>query len=98
MSDVIEGAVKALNAKLDGAGLDGAAKFVISGEGAVLIDESGASAADADTPADCTLTADTETFRDLLDGALNPTAAFMTGKLRIEGSMGLAMKLGGLLA
>lgn len=96
MSDLVEAAVKALNAKLDGGGIDGAVKFVIADEGAVRIDEAGASADDA--PADCTLTADADTFRDLLGGALNPTAAFMTGRLQIEGDMALAMKLGSILA
>ena len=33
----------------------------------------------------------------LLDGQLDPTWAFTTGKLKVEGSMGLAMKLAGLL-
>lgn len=96
MSDLVEAAVKALNAKLDGAGIDGSVKFLIEDEGAVRIDAAGASADDA--PADCTLAADADTFRDLLGGALNPTAAFMTGRLRVEGDMGLAMKLGSLLA
>ncbi len=96
MSNVVEAAVKALNAKLDGEGMDGSVKFVIEGEGSVRIDENGASADDAD--ADCTLTADRETFEGMLTGDVNPTAAFMSGRLRIEGDMGLAMKLGSILA
>ena len=34
----------------------------------------------------------------MLDGALDPTGAFMGGRLTIEGDMGLAMKLASLLA
>jgi putative sterol carrier protein len=94
MSDVVNSAVKALNERLTG-GLDGTAKFVIENEGTVLIDENGASAEDA--PADCTLYASAETFRGMLDGDINPTAAFISGKLRIEGDMGLAMRLGSVL-
>lgn len=96
MSQVVTEAVAALNAKMDGAGFDGSAKFVIEGEGAVLIDANGASASDAD--ADVTLTASTETFKAILDGELNPTTAFMTGKLTVDGDMGEAMKLAGVLS
>lgn len=59
------------------------------------IDELGASA-DAGE-ADCIITASAETFQGLLAGDLSPTAAFMTGKLKVEGDMGLAMKLGSVL-
>ena len=95
MSEIVEAAVKSLNARLGGDGLDGSVKFVIEGEGAVRIDAAGASADDG--AADCTVTADAETFQSLLDGDLDPTAAFMGGKLRVEGDMGLAMKLGSIL-
>jgi putative sterol carrier protein len=37
-------------------------------------------------------------FKAILDGELNPTTAFMTGKLSVDGSMGLAMKLGSALS
>lgn len=95
MSDVIEAAVAALNEKLEG-GFDGSAKFVIEGEGAIVADGAGVRAADDDT--DVTLSADAETFQAILEGELNPTAAFMSGKLTVEGDMGTAMKLGGQLA
>ncbi len=95
MSDVITAAVAALNAKLDG-GLDGTAKFVLEGEGAIIVDANGARAGDEE--ADVTLTADTETFQSIMAGDLNPTAAFMSGKLSVDGDMGMAMKLGAVLA
>ncbi len=94
MSQVIDAAVAALAAKLTGP-LGGVAKFVIEGEGAVMID--GETVRAGDDPADVTLTANTETFRAILDGDLNPTTAFMTGRLSVDGSMGLAMKLGSVL-
>lgn len=98
MSDAVATAVAALNDRLGGDGLsDGSILFVIEDEGAVLIDGDGARAADGET-ADCTLTAGADTFRDLLDGALDPTSAFMGGRLRIEGDMSLAMKLASILA
>ncbi|MBF9034731.1 sterol carrier family protein [Rhodobacterales bacterium HKCCE2091] len=94
MSQVIDAAVAALSAKLDG-GFDGSAKFVIEDEGAIMVDGGGVRAGDED--ADVTLTADAATFQDILAGDLNPTAAFMGGRLKIDGDMGQAMKLGGAL-
>ena len=96
MSDIVQQAVAILNAKMNGEGFDGTAKFVFSGIGAVMIDGNGARA--GDEAADVTLTATPEVFKEILDGARNPTAAFMTGKLSVDGDMGMAMKLSGLLA
>lgn len=95
MSDIVSEAVTALNEKMSGADFDGTAKFDIEGEGAVMIDSSGARAADED--ADVTLMADAETFKEILDGETNPTSAFMTGKLKVDGDMGMAMKLAAVL-
>jgi len=95
MSEVIDGAVKALNEKMGGEGFSSTAKFVIEGEGSVMVDGDGARA--GDEPADVTLTADAETFQAMMDGGINPTAAFMTGKLSVDGDMGLAMQLGAVL-
>jgi putative sterol carrier protein len=41
----------------------------------------------------CTVTISAADFQALVAGKLNPTTAFMTGKLKIKGDMGLAMKL-----
>lgn len=91
MSDVISTAVAALAKKLPN-GFDGVAKFVLVGEGSIMVDPSGARA--GDEPSDVTLTAEPEVFQAMLAGEMNPTTAFMTGKLAVEGSMGLAMQLG----
>ncbi len=98
MSKVIDTAVAALSARLAG-GFEGVAKLVIPGEGAIMIDGAGVRAADeaADEAADVTLTADVAVFEQLLAGDLSAASAFMTGKLAVEGSMGLAMKLGAVL-
>ena len=94
MSDVVTEAVAALNEK-DLSGFDGTAKFDIEDEGCVMVDSSGARAGDEE--ADVTLSADASTFKAILDGEENPTAAFMTGKLKVDGDMGTAMKLSGVL-
>jgi putative sterol carrier protein len=95
MSAVVDEAVARLAEKMGGKGFDGTAKFVISGEGALMIDGSGVHAGDAE--ADVTLTASAAVFQALLDGDLNPAGAFMSGKLSVEGDMGLAMRLGSVL-
>ncbi len=43
--------------------------------------------------ADCTINLDADVFGKLLSRDLNPMTAFMTGKFKIEGDMGVAMKL-----
>ena len=96
MSDVISAAVAALNEKMDGGFAAGTAKFAIEGEGAIIVDGAGARAGDDE--ADVTLTADADTFQAMMEGELNPTAAFMTGKLTVDGDMGMAMQLGAALS
>ncbi|WP_415402401.1 SCP2 sterol-binding domain-containing protein [Tateyamaria sp. SN3-11] len=96
MSDTVNEAVAVLNEKLAGADFSGTAKFDIEGEGAVMMDSTGARA--ADEGADVTLSADVDTFKAILSGETNPTSAFMTGKLKVDGDMGMAMKLASVLA
>lgn len=47
--------------------------------------------------AKCTITIKGEDLAALVDKKLNPQMAFMTGKLKIKGDMGLALKLGNIL-
>jgi putative sterol carrier protein len=96
MSDAIDAAVTALNNKLAGSGFDAVAKFVLEGKGAIMVDGNGARVGDEE--ADVTLTATPDVFEAMLGGDLNPTAAFMSGKLSVDGDMGAAMRLGGLLS
>ena len=69
---------------------------MIEDEGAIVIDANGARAGDDDT--DVTLTASRDTFESILAGDLDPAAAFMSGRLSVDGDMGMAMKLGSVLA
>ncbi len=94
MSDMLNQAVEALNAKLDG-DFNGTAKFQINGEGAIMLDSDGARVGDDE--ADVTLIADADVFENILSGDQNPTTAFMTGKLSVEGDMGKAMALASVL-
>ena len=96
MSEFLEQAAAELNSKMGDDGFDGSAKFDIAGVGAIMLDGDGARVEDGE--ADVTLSADTDTFQEIFDGELNPTSAFMTGKLTVDGDMGLAMKLAAALA
>ncbi len=96
MSEIVNKAVVAIAAKMDEP-FEGSAKFVIEGEGAVVIDADGVRAGSEDEDTNVTLTASTETFQGILDGDVNPTMAFMSGKLKIDGSMTAAMKLASVL-
>lgn len=42
---------------------------------------------------DCQMTLSSDVFNQMVSGKLKPTSAFMSGKLKIKGNMGLAMKL-----
>ena len=77
------------------ADFDGTAKLNISDMGTIMLDGTGARIGDEE--ADVTLTADSDTFKSIFEGDMNPTSAFMTGKLAVDGDMGMAMKLASVL-
>ena len=83
--------MEALKEKMSENSFDGSAKFEIEGEGSIVINESKVYASDEET--DVTLKASVEIFQEIFNGELDPTAAFMTGKLKIDGDMGTAMRL-----
>ncbi len=43
--------------------------------------------------AQCTISMETADFVEMISGDLNPQMAFMTGKLRVAGDIGLAIKI-----
>lgn len=96
MSEFLEQAAAELNTKLAAADFDGTAKFDVAGEGSIVMDASGARV--SEEAADVTLSADADTFKAIFDGDMNPTSAFMSGKLSVDGDMGMAMKLAAVLA
>ena len=95
MSETLEAAAKALREKIGDGGFDGSVKFDIEDEGAIRINGSEVTTEDGD--AACTISASMDTFQDLFAGELDPTAAYMTGKIKIDGDMSVAMKLGQIL-
>ena len=83
-----------------GSGLGGTLKFDFGEAGSVLIDgksQPNSVSDGAGKNADCTISVSLETFERMVKGELDGTSAFMQGKLRVAGDMGLAMKLGPVL-
>lgn len=64
-------------------------------EGVVHIDLTGETAVvtNEDKDADCIVSTSIKTLLGLKDGSVNPMMAMMSGKIKIKGDMGLAMKL-----
>ena len=73
-------------------GFDTEVKFVINGKGSILLGPSGVRIGNSE--AKCTLAADAETFEQILSGSLDATMAYMSGRLRVFGELGVAMRLG----
>src|SRR4051812_11622786 len=77
-------------------GLGKTITFDLKGEGFIHVD--GGSVTNEDKPADVVITVAKSDLEDMAQGKLDPTMAFMSGKLKITGDMGVAMKLAPLLA
>ncbi|WP_422048527.1 SCP2 sterol-binding domain-containing protein [Shimia sp.] len=75
---------------------DNTLKFDCGADGVLVLADGTATTDDRDT--DCTVTISADNLNKLLAGDLKPTTALMLGKLKVSGDMGVAMKLGQLLA
>ena len=88
----------ALPARVDPAktaGMNNSFAFDIADVGAwtVTVADGVVSVAEGENDADCTISASEETLMKIASGEANPTTAYMTGKLKIKGDMGAALKL-----
>lgn len=76
-------------------------RLALHDEGSILIDATEpdvlVSEADEDTQADTVIRLSPDNMRKLLDGKLNAMWAYTIGQLKVEGSQGVALKLGSLL-
>lgn len=81
-------------------GLGKTLKFDFGDMGKIFVDgvSSPNTVSNDDKPADCTLQLGWEDFLNMSQGKLDPTMAFMQGKLKVLGDMSIAMKLQPILA
>ncbi len=103
MKEVVAGISATLqNNAAKNKGVNGVFQFDIGGDDPMTfyfkLDDGVPSVAEgaADSPS-ITITMTSPDFKDMIDGRLNGTMAFMSGKLKLKGDMGLAMKLESLL-
>ena len=77
------------------AGMNNSYLFDIEGAGKWLVDvrDGKVNVTEGGENADVVLSASQETFEKIASGEQNPTSAYMTGKLKVKGDMGAAMKL-----
>jgi putative sterol carrier protein len=67
--------------------IDGAGKWKVD------VDDGKVTVTEGDGEADATISASEETFQKIAAREQNATSAYMTGKLKVKGDMGAAMKL-----
>ena len=71
--------------------IEGAGSWRVESEGdRIVVTEGHASA-------DCVIRADEKTFLRIVSGEQSPMGAYMTGKVKVEGDLGLALRLRDLL-
>ncbi|MEL6696894.1 MAG: SCP2 sterol-binding domain-containing protein [Bacteroidota bacterium] len=70
-------------------------KFDLGDDGNIYLDGTGDNniVSESKEDADCVIQITKDNFENLLSGSLNPMAAFMGGKIKVKGDMGIAMKL-----
>ena len=98
MSEAVNEFFAALPSRVDPektAGMTNSYVFDIEGAGTwtVKVADGSVDVHDGDSGGDCTIATSAETFERIVRGEQNPTAAYMSGKLKIKGDMGAAMKL-----
>ena len=77
------------------AGMNNSFVFDIEGAGQWKVDvqDGTVKVTEGDEDGDVTITTSEETFEKITSGEQNATSAYMTGKLKVKGDMGAAMKL-----
>ena len=87
----VEDIAAKMRSRVEGSGFDRSVKLDTGGDGVIVID--GETISTSDAPADCTVKLSLDDLQSMVDGDLNPTSAFMSGKIKVEGDMSVAMAL-----
>ena len=84
-----------MRAKVEGSGFTKSVKFDCGADGVIFLDGKSTpnSCSNENREADCTVGITLADLQDMLAGKLQPTTAFMTGKLKVSGDMSVAMRL-----
>lgn len=79
--------------------LNATVKFVVDGDKIVYVDatQQPPVISNEDKAADCTVRVSSETFEDIISGKSSAAMAYMFGKIKIEGSMSVAMAISRIL-
>ncbi len=96
LQDIIEGLKEKIG---EDCGLSSVVKFDFGDQGSVILDATQVPnivSVDGADP-DCTMVISMDDFIAMAEGSLDGASAFMTGRLKVEGNMGIAMKLGAIL-
>ena len=73
-------------------------KLYFGGDGVIVMDGDAQTVGEDDGDADTTIKVSWDDWQAMAAGQLDGMTAFMTGKLKVEGDMGNAMQLQGVLA
>ena len=73
-------------------------KLDFGGDGTIMLDGAASQVSEEDGEADTTIKVSWDDWQAMAAGQLDGMTAFMTGKLKVEGDMGNAMQLQGVLA
>ena len=87
----IQQIVEQIRPKVEGASFERSVKLDTGADGVIVID--GATVSTTDQETDCTISLSLSDLEDMMSGELSPTAAFMTGRIKVAGDMSVAMSL-----